>query len=479
MNSTPQLSFSPRVVRIWQFGTLLLWGGLFVVLSFILYLAWNIQEYVGFFLVLPVVLVAAVYVIKRPDLFLYLSLAGFVIITGRQAGIQILEVVYGLFFVGFLVYWYFIHLYLKREAIAKSSVDWALLLFLVYAILSISWAILFGAKVSVIVGEALVLVMMAFYFPIVTLIRSHPEKTKYILYVICWIGIFVSVRNIIEYRSDISSAEKLYQVLSGRVSLNEVLLMMPALGALTFLLYARTKATRLVLTGLFILFFVSLIVTQSRGYWMAFFLGAFTLFLLTDIRRKINIMILFFSGLIGFVMIGLLLFPAYVPLIMTGVLERFTSLGSAFTSDISLVNRFYESMAVWEYIKLNPILGYGMGTPYEYFNIISDHNRNWAFIHNGYLGMWYKYGIIGLGLLLFFWIRSIWMGIKLFKTSKLPLFFRVTALACTICLIGEMLVANTSTPFQSEDPTLMITMLAAILTGLYTSPSIAQSLRAR
>ena len=473
MKGTADLSLSPGILRTWHVGTVLLWAGLLMVLLLVLYMAWSMQEHVLLFIVVPAILPIALFLIRHEDLFLYLALAGFVAITNRVAGIQVAEAVYGLFFLGFLGYWFFLHVYIKRDVVIKTSVDWALLLFLSYAVLSTTWAIFFGAKISVIIGEGLILVMMAFYFPIVHLIRSNPHKLKYILLVVCWIGIYVSVRNIMEYRADLSAAEKLYNILSGRVSLNEVLLMMPALGALTFLLYAQTNRARLVLGGLFILFFVSLIVTQSRGYWMAFFLGAFTLFILTDIRRKMSIMILFLSGLAGFVLIGLLLFPAYIPLIVVGVVERLASIGTAFSSDISLVNRFYESMTVWGYIKENPILGYGMGTPYEYFNIISDHTRRWAFIHNGYLGMWYKYGIIGLGLLMFFWIRSIWLGITLFKSSALPSFYRISALACTICLVGEMLVANTSTPFQSEDPTLMITILAAVITGLHTAASFS------
>lgn len=461
--------YSPQILRFWRFGSALLWAGLAFGILFILYLAWNYQEYVGVFVVLPVALAGGLFIIKRPELFLYLALAGFVIITDHQAGIQPLEALYGLLFIGFLGYWYFVQFFLKEEGIIKSSTDKALVLFLLYVALSTSWAILFGAKMSVIIGEALILLMIGFYFPVADLIRRNPEKTKRILLVICWFGLFVSLRNIQEYRTEVTTAEKLYQVLSGRVALNEVMLMMPSLGALTFLLYAETWKQRFILAGLFLLFFASLIVTQSRGYWMAFFLGALALFWFTDLRRKANIMLLFLCGVIGFISIGYLLFPQYAPLVIAGMAERLGSLTTAITSDISLVNRFFESMAVWEYIKANPVLGYGIGTPYEYFNIISDHTRRWAFIHNGYLGMWYKYGIIGLGLLLYFWLRSIWSGIQIFRTASIPRFYRVTALACTVCLIGEMLVANTSTPFQSEDPTLMITLLAAILSGLYTA----------
>ena len=468
MNEGLQQSYSPHVLRWWKLGTAGLWAALAAGLLFIAYLVWNVQEYVGFFLVVPLVVGAAVWLVRHPYPFLLMALAGFVLIATNSDGLQVTEIGYGLFFMGYLAYWYIRHFYLEERRLLYSVTDWAVMLFLIYIFASISWALFFGARLSVIFGEALILIMLAFYFPIKEACAENKKHVRDMLLVLCWIGCFTAVRNLIEYREGLASADKLYQILTGRVSMNEVLLMMPALGALSYLIYAGTWRMRIVLAGLFILFFGSLIVTQSRGYWVAFLLGALALFLLTDARRKGRIVVLFGSGLIGFLIIGFVLFPDYILLVSAGVIDRFASLGTALTSDISLVNRFYESKAAWSYIKTNPILGFGMGTPYEYFNIISDHNRNWSFIHNGYIGVWYKYGLVGLGLFMTFWLRSIYTGIKLFKRESAPRELRLAALAATICLIAELLVANTSTPFQIADGTLMLTMMGGIINGSYS-----------
>ena len=89
-------------MRLWQLGSWLLGLGLVAGVAFILYLTWHFEEYVALFLVVPIGLFAIPFLLKRPDIFLYAALAGFVAITSRQAGVQLTEVIYGLIFLGFL-----------------------------------------------------------------------------------------------------------------------------------------------------------------------------------------------------------------------------------------------------------------------------------------------------------------------------------------------------------------------------------------
>jgi O-antigen ligase len=204
---------------------------------------------------------------------------------------------------------------------------------------------------------------------------------------------------------------------------------------------------------------------QSRGYWAAFLFGGLALFVFTDRRRKAYILLLMTGGLAALLLIGLVLFDNFISIIVEGVIERFATLGTAITSDVSLVNRFYESMAAWDRIKVNPILGYGMGTRYHYFNLTVDATRDWAFVHNGFVGLWYKFGLVGLGLMLYAWGRSIWNGVRLFRCRQAPRVMRLAGLIAAVCLIGEMLVANTSNPFLIADATLMIALGAGLTSG--------------
>lgn len=464
MKKAGALAF-PTPETVWRWCQGLLWSGLVLALLLCVYLL--LQDPEALFFVPPVLIAGVVGLVlfRYQELNLYLVLATFVLITGYEEGIQVEEALYGMYFLSFLAFWFISRLFFYQQPLATAKEDWALLLFLVYVGLSPVWAILFGAKLSVIVGEALVLMMFAFYFPVKEVCSRHPKAALYIILVIAWLGVFAAFRNLLTYQAALSSATELWQIIKGRAALNEVLLMVPALGTLAFLAYTERWRDRLVLAGLFCFFFASLIVTQSRGYWAAFLLGALVLFVLTDRRRKGHILLLIGAGLGSLLLGGLILFPNILPVVVEAMASRFASLASSMTSDISLVNRFYESAAVWEYITVNPILGYGMGTPYRVFDLIDDYTMVKTFIHNGYLGLWFKYGIVGLGLMLFYWVRIAWLGVRLFRTEAAPFLMRIGGLSVTCCLVAEALVANTSTPFQISDAVLLMAVLGGFVSG--------------
>ncbi len=449
----------------WKWGRALLAASLVFGLVLVALIAWKASYLAPFFPLALAALSGALFLFKRPALNLYVALAAFVLITGYSEGLQIQEALYGMYFLAVLAYWFISRIFFYRDRLIHAPEDAALLFFLLYAGASAVWGMLFGAQVSTIIGELLVLVMLAFYFPVKEQCARSQRGTLIVLGIIFWFALFVSLRNVLEYRAALSSATKLYQIATGRVALNEVLLMMPALAFLVMLLYARRWHTGVVLLGCFMIVFAGLILTQSRGYWAAFLLGGMALFVLTDRRRKGRILLLMFGGMAVVFLLGLLLFADFMTTIVGGVIERFSSLGTAITSDVSLVNRFYETAAVWERIQTNPILGHGVGAPYQYFNITVDATRAWAFVHNGYAGLWFKFGLVGLGLMLYFWGRSIWNGVRLFRMQTAPRLLRLAGLSAALCLIGEALVANTSNPFLISDATLMIALWGSLASG--------------
>lgn len=461
---SPLFSLTPDRFLWW--GRLVFGTGLALGLLLTVFLAWKVPAVLPFF---PVVLlggIAAWHLFRRPELNLYICLGGFVLIIDYSEGLQVQEILYGLYFLSFLGYWYLTRVFFYRDRLLRTAEDRAILLFMGYAVLSASWGLVLGARPGNMFGEAMVLAMLGFYFPVKELCMRRPRGAQNLLLLIGWFALFVSVRNLFTFRAGLAEATQLWQIISGRVALNEVLLMMPALGTLGMLLYARRWRQRLWLIGAFLLLTAGLVLTQSRGYWVAFAAGVLALFILVDGRRKLHILALGFLGMGSFLLVGFFLFHDFLLLILTGLLNRLTSLGSAFTSDLSLINRFYESAAVWKQIKLNPILGYGIGAEYRVFDLILDTTPTKTFIHNGYLGMWFKYGLVGLGLLLFFWGRIIGLAIRLFRMETAPLFLRLIGLMAATSLIGEALVANTSTPFQISDATLMIALLGGLVSGI-------------
>ncbi len=449
----------------WQWGKIILLTAFLGGTGLVLFLAWRLEWLV---MLVPALLLGAVAAIPALSAFprsLYLVLAGFVAIAAPEDGIQVREVIFGLLYFGLLGYWLVSRFVFYRDDVLRTRTDWSLALFLFVAAGSAGMTVLFEGTPSDFVGEAISLSFLALYFPVKEAVRRDPKALRRLLLVVAWFGLFAALRNLFVLRKALSEAIYLWQVTKGRIALNEILLMMPALVALTLVIYIRPLRYRLILLAAFLVFTAGLVVTQSRAYWVSFLLGALVLFVMVDWRRRGRILALLFTGLTGVLVIGLLLYPEFLRLLLAGVVDRFVSLATASQADISLLNRYNETAAVWELVQRNPILGYGMGTPYEYYAFIYKSTLHWSFVHNGYLALWYKFGFPGLALMLFFWGSSIINGFALFRRPGLDRSLRLGALAAAVCLSAETVVANTSNPFIIEDGSLMFALFAGVIAG--------------
>ncbi|MEM6336166.1 MAG: O-antigen ligase family protein [Bacteroidota bacterium] len=437
-------------------------GFAFVVL---LFLTVSVPAAVPF---LPVVLLAGLggwIIVRQENWGLYLLLVGFILIADQQDGLQLTEVVYGLSYLGYLGWWYVSRFVIRKDHVVTSPVDWAVLLFLVWAACSVGLTIFFRGNIAAMIGEGLALSMLGFYFPVKELCKKHPDAARNVLIILAILTTLTALRNFIEFRQRLNSAEYLWQIATGRARTNELILMIGSLTWLGMAVYGRTWLERGIMLGLFLLSFAGLIITQSRGYWVSFALGAVVLFLVVSWRKKGQIVLLGLAGGLGFFLVGFLVFPQFVDLLVLGIVDRFSTLGSAGQTDISLLNRFQEWGQVWARIKQNPVLGYGMGTEFTYPNIILHVTYVVSFIHNGYLALWYKFGLPGLGLMLFAWAGMAWHAFMLFRTRTAPRLIRLFSLGALTFLIAETLVANTSNPFIIEDGTLMFAFFGGAVAG--------------
>jgi O-antigen ligase len=456
---------TPDQIDRWSFR--LIGAGLVFALILVLLFSWVQPTWL---LGIPAVLIGGLcvaYLIHRPVLHLVFILVGFVLIAGQETGLQISEILYGVYYLTYLGGWFIAHFFIYEDEVLWSTTDKALFLFLLYATASVGLTLLFGGKFQSFMGEWLSLSLLAFYFPVKNACRRYKGAPYVILGVLFWFATFGAVRNLIEYREALQSAEYAWQILRGRVNLNEIFFLMASLASGVFVLHASSWRRRILFGGLFAMSFVSLLLTQSRGYWMAFIFGCLLIFFLIDYRRKIQTIYVALFGVSSFVIIGFLLYPDFFQIIALGLLNRVLSIPTAIFTDVSLVNRYQETRAVWGEIQKNPILGYGMGVEYNYFYLIPtvQHTRTWAFVHNGYAALWYKFGIIGLGLMLYFWISSIRNGITLWRNYDIPRIARLVGLVAAAGLFGETIVANTSNPFIISDGCLLIGILGGLVSG--------------
>lgn len=442
--------------------------GFGVGLILILLLTWK-APFILFFV--PPILIGAVIVwqlLKYPTLNLIVLLAGFSIVSNTQEGLQVTEALYGVYYLLSMTYWSLFH-WLKKEKIIETPIDFVFTFFLIWIVVSIFQTLLFGGELKGYFSEMIALAFFFLYFPIKELCAKHEKGFEILIGVFLFQGFYAAVRNLINYREIIVNAQFAWQLERGRVVTNEQLLLISTLICLIlFLFEVRSKWKIGYLSGFF-LFLGSLILTQSRAYWVDFALGAFVLFFLLNWKQKTQLIGTASFALTVFIVLGIVLFGNIFYTILEGLLNRLLSLGTATTSDISLINRFMETNAVWEKIIQNPIIGYGTGVSYAVYDITFGFTQVDTFVHNGFYGIWYKFGIIGLGLLIYIWGKSIW---NLFSVwLKTPFEKRNTIKNLSVLVVGLSLISlipsgTTSNPFFLKDAIMTFALLFGGAAGI-------------
>jgi len=437
-------------------------------LLLILLLAWKAPAILFF---VPLILFGAVIVwqlLKYPTLNLFVLLAGFSIVSNTQEGLQATEAVYGVYYFFSMAYW-ILHHWFNRDKIIETPLDFVYTFFLAWIIASIFQTILFGGDLKGYFSEMIALAFLFLYFPVKELCSKHEKGPQILLGVFIFQGFFSAIRNLINYREIIVNAQFEWQLEKGRVVTNEQLLLIASLVCLILFLFQTDWKWKLGNLSGFFLFLGSLILTQSRAYWVDFAFGVFILFWILNWKQKTRLIGTASFALTVFTLLGIIFFGELFYTILNGLLDRLLSLGTATTSDISLINRFLESNAVWDKIIQNPIIGYGTGVSYAVYDITFGFTQVDTFVHNGFYGIWYKFGVIGLGLLGYIWGKSIlnlfyvWLKIPFQARSSIK---SLSVLMVVISLISLFPSTTTSNPFFLKDAIMTFGLLFGGAAGI-------------
>lgn len=462
MKLMPSIWYSTSPSDVRSFGNVVIIGTFAVATLILFFLAWKLQPVLPFYPLVLLAIPATVYLFRHPFLNLAVALGLFVIVSGNTEGIQATEILYGLYYMAFLAHWFATRLIANRERIFGRPEDTAAFAFLVLATLWIPLTFVFGGDVRSMLSEWTALLFIGFYFPIKEACARYENGIQVVVGLLLWIALFAAVRNVFMYRAALADAEYAWQIVSGRVWMNDTLLMVTSIVAATLLIYVQKAWLRVALGGIFLVVFLGLLLTQSRTMWVAFGLGCLLVFVFADRDRKKFLLAVGAGVLAVTVVIGFVFFSEYIDLIFLALVDRFASLGDAFTSDLSLINRVQESEAVLEKVVRNPVIGHGMGVPFRFHDLTHMGTVERTFIHNGYVSLWYKFGLLGLGFVLFFWLRSVWNGRTAFRKSTIASIPATVGLATAVALACMIITANTSNPFYLGDTT----MTFGILTGL-------------
>lgn len=413
------------------------------------------------FLVLIAVAPFLIYVSSRMKgsfILLYLLLG--ITFLENNEGIELIEIP---FYIASLLLAGFVLLEIITGKIQiETALDKFFLLLIFLLPYGIILGIINGGSVYKALGEATNFFGILAYFPL----RKHlNEKTfrRIVFYIICIFIFYVLVRNLIYYREIITQAVLPWQAEKARVAANEFILVMGACFFMSFAALSKSLLQQLLHTGLFVLMIGGLILTQSRGYWLAFIFGALLIFWVIERKGKIKILLTFMLLSSATILIATLFFNDLFLTVTNALSARFQTLGSG-KLDISLLERFLESQTVFELISVNPIAGYGMGYTFTKKILFFDHFIETSYIHNGYLATWFKFGIVGLITIVSIWILSIRDGIKLYRsTSKIT--HKVFSLTILGTVGGMFLVNNTSPQVLIFESILFVSVFGAYLSS--------------
>lgn len=404
---------------------------------------------------------------RYPKLYLLIYLGICTLFFDSQDGITTFDLIYFLAF-GFYFLIYFLPWLLTLSIELESALDKLFLALLFILGLGIILGILMGAPPVKIFGDTAYYLAIPSYFGF----RRLAQDTSYrraIFLLLMGIILFITVRNILNYRQLLIAAYLPWQAENARIATNEVVILFGASFTLCSTVLSKNyKITILSLIGLGVMI-GTLILTQSRGYWLAFIVTGLAVFLVVRTSDKWRMILIFVS--VGFIslVIAQFLLGNFIDIVFSALAERFSSITSN-KLDVSLLERLYESQAVVEKIMSNPIIGYGAGTGYRRELLFQNYVETRTFIHNGYLLVWYKYGLPGILIFLAISYHILVKSYRIFKNNSNST-IRLIALSIFSTYCGMLLVNNTSPQFYQFD-SLYVISLMSVFVAMYSSKEI-------
>ena len=381
-------------------------------------------------------------------------------------GMQPTEVAYLLLYLVVLASWYG-HRLVSGEPMTQSTVGRVALFVSVVGLGGgVLLGMLQGAPFASLLGETTGFSTVLLFLPVCHLVRTHRYGPQIVGAVVVWFGVWTSFRNTFDVYVSVTGATQIWQIADVRAAYGDLPLHIGAVVSFGTATALRGRAATLLCVALGTVCLVGVFLAKSRGFWVDLGFAFVLLFLFSPSRVRLVAGI---AGTVAFLFAPLVVFLGPVAAVMlTGAVNRFTTIGSSLTADISLINRFYETEAVWSRIQSNPVVGYGFGTPFSYHSLLFEGILADSFIHNGFIGVWYKLGIWGLLSVVFLWAASGVAGVWASRYApRLSRAERGIALSAGVAVLSILPTITTSNPFLLFDTLVVLIVAMALSYGLY------------
>jgi O-antigen ligase len=140
----------------------------------------------------------------------------------------------------------------------------------------------------------------------------------------------------------------------------------------------------------------------------------------------------------------------YLAVFLTRTIPMFSR--TILTSEETLVSRWDEIRYAWAHIAERPVFGIGLWRPYR--RPFYEGDTLTRYVHNAYISIWLKTGLLGLVPFLWFSVRFLQRGFQYWREVQ-DRFLRAVTLGFTLAYLG-MMISNLTSPFFVQDWSLAI-----------------------
>jgi O-antigen ligase len=361
-----------------------------------------------------------------------------------------------IFFPGLI--WWFAKRLTETKKIIEHWTEFALIAFIGFAFLSIGWASLYDFSMVKGAREFALFIPYLMYFPIRDYVAENDEK--YIVIALLFVAMTVAIFDVVQYRLTMVTAHYFWQVMGARENVGEELMVSAIIIMFGFI--ATKRFNFYLIAPLIAISTMGLVLTFSRGYWGT---GAFGLLLLVIILKGPPRRRIIKFGMLSAVAVFLVAAFVFPKLLLDLVKGLGTRIGQLRGQDLSLQSRLAESSAALEHFLVSPVIGYGMGAEFSFFNPIGRVTSTSWYIHNGYLFMLYKFGLVGTILYFLFYLRMLVLTARearaaIEEKTKILLF-------SFFCIMASMLLVSFTSPqFYDRVAILILTIFWGISSGI-------------
>ncbi len=410
------------------------------------------------------VLITGALAMRHPSFMVLGYLLSSIIYLNNYPGIPLPELLFFIYTV-FIVLALFLPDLLRFKIHFYSGLDKIALLFIILLAYGTVLGYLNGAKPVNLFGDLTYYAGFLTYFAFLK--YFHRERfRKTLLVLLIGIIVYILVRNAINYQQIIIEAYALWQIQKARAATNEVFILAGSSFFLSAFLYVKSYLHKSFYLFLLLAGIGGIVITQSRGYWIALLFSFFIMFLIAEKSQKKQILLVISVSLVAGILVISIFFSDLFHIIYDALLYRLSSIFDIFTERIgpSLRQRILETKKVMGKIIENPIAGYGFGVTYSRFLTVPHIYKEVTYIHNGYLAIWFKLGLVGFITILYYCYLIFKYCLHIYRNTSRwakPISHSI------IGILGGMLLVNVTSPQFFSFGSMFLMALMGIFASYY------------